>query len=123
LTTSNTSGMKGGNSSHNGSDLKVLPKVRPNPSPSLNYVQNMVNSALEWQAKSIDELLHRLIEEQDGKKPDATSTNPSSSTCTVVSLKRIHIQVVHWRAAHQCQTPLPADESLPQSNNHREFSS
>jgi hypothetical protein len=43
----------------------------------------MVDSALERQAKSTDELLRRLIEERNGKKPDATKVNPSSSTCTV----------------------------------------
>jgi hypothetical protein len=48
------------------------PKVRPNPSPSLNDVQNMINSALE-----------RLIEEWDGKKYSDANVNPSSSTFTV----------------------------------------
>jgi hypothetical protein len=43
----------------------------------------MINSALESQAKNTDKLLHRLIEEQDRKKLDATSANPSSFTCTV----------------------------------------
>jgi hypothetical protein len=43
----------------------------------------MINSALERQAKSTNELLCRLIEERDGKKFDATSVNPSSSTCVV----------------------------------------
>jgi hypothetical protein len=43
----------------------------------------MINSVLEMQAKSIDELLCRLIKERDGKKLDTTSVNPSSSTCTV----------------------------------------
>jgi hypothetical protein len=43
--------------------LKVTPEVRPNPSPSLNDVQNMINSALERQVKSTDELLRKLIEE------------------------------------------------------------
>jgi hypothetical protein len=62
---------------------KVIAKVRPNPSPSLNDVHNMINSTLERQAKSTDELLHRLIEERDGKKLDATSANPSFSTCVV----------------------------------------
>jgi hypothetical protein len=46
---------------------KVIPEVRLNPSPSLNDIQNMINSALEMQAKSTDELVHRLIEERDGK--------------------------------------------------------
>jgi hypothetical protein len=36
--------------------LDVIPEVRPNPSPSLNDVQNMINSALERQAKSTDKL-------------------------------------------------------------------
>jgi hypothetical protein len=51
--------------------------------PSLNDVQNMINSAIERQAKSTDELLHNLIEERDGKKLYASSANPSSSTCAV----------------------------------------
>jgi hypothetical protein len=119
LTTSNTSSMNDGNSSHNGFDLdkdnilkptfdtlteegrktfeayrtnleelflsrcvvtqqwivlkdttpivftkpKVILEVRPNPSPSLYDVQNMINSALERQTKSTNELLRRLIEE------------------------------------------------------------
>jgi hypothetical protein len=63
--------------------VEVMPKVRPIPSPCLNDVQNMINSALERQVKSTDELLHRLIEECDGKRLDAIRSNPSSSTCTV----------------------------------------
>jgi hypothetical protein len=63
--------------------LEVIPEVWLNPSPSLNDVQNMINSALERQPKSTDEMLCRLIEEQDGKKPDATSTKTSSSTCAI----------------------------------------
>jgi hypothetical protein len=43
----------------------------------------MINSVLQRQAKSTDELLRRLIEERDEKKPDATKVNPSSSTCAV----------------------------------------
>jgi hypothetical protein len=43
----------------------------------------MLNSALERQVKSTDELLRRLIEEGDGNKLDATSANPSSSTCAI----------------------------------------
>jgi hypothetical protein len=62
---------------------KVIPEVWPNPSPSRNDIQVMINSALERQTKSMDELLRRLIEERDGKKFDATSVNPSSSTCAV----------------------------------------
>jgi hypothetical protein len=62
---------------------KVMPEVWPNTSPSLNDVQNMINSALERQAKSTDELLRRLIEERDGKKLVATSANPSSFACPI----------------------------------------
>jgi hypothetical protein len=43
----------------------------------------MIDSALERQAKSTDELLCRLIEEWDEKKLDATSVNPSSFTYAV----------------------------------------
>jgi hypothetical protein len=62
---------------------EVIPKVQRNPTPSLNDVQNMINSALERQAKSTDELLCRLIEERDGIKHDDSNVNPSSSTSTV----------------------------------------
>jgi hypothetical protein len=62
---------------------EVIPEVRPNPMPSLNYVQNMINSALERQVKSIDELLRRLIEERDGGKHDDSNAKPSSSTSAV----------------------------------------
>jgi hypothetical protein len=43
----------------------------------------MIDSTLERQAKSTDELLRRLIEEWDKKILNATSANPCSSTCTV----------------------------------------
>jgi hypothetical protein len=49
----------------------------------------MINSALKRQAKSIDELLHRLIEERDGKKYNDSNVNPSSST-SVVSFVQIN---------------------------------
>jgi hypothetical protein len=62
---------------------EVIPEVRPNPSPSLNDVQVMINSAWERQAKSTDELLRRLIEERDRKKHSDANVNPSSSTCVV----------------------------------------
>jgi hypothetical protein len=39
----------------------------------------MINSVLERQAKSTNELLHRLIEKRDEKKLDNSSVNPSSS--------------------------------------------
>jgi hypothetical protein len=62
---------------------EVTPKVRSNPSLSINNVQVLINSMLERQAKSSDELMHRLIEEQDGKKLADSNMHPSSSYCTV----------------------------------------
>jgi hypothetical protein len=43
----------------------------------------MINSVLERQANSTDELLRKLIEERDGKKLGSTSLNPCSSSCIV----------------------------------------
>jgi hypothetical protein len=62
---------------------EVIPEVRPNPSPSLNDVQNMINYALERQASSTDELLRRLIEERDEKKHNNSNVNPSSYTSAI----------------------------------------
>jgi hypothetical protein len=62
---------------------EVIPEVQPNPSPYHNNIQVMINSALERQAKSTDELLRRLIQERDAKNLDASSVNHSSSICTV----------------------------------------
>jgi hypothetical protein len=62
---------------------EVISEARPNPSLSHNDVQVMINYALDKQAKSTNELLRRLIEKWNGKKLDATSANPSSSTCAV----------------------------------------
>jgi hypothetical protein len=62
---------------------KVILEVRSDPSPSCHDIQFVIDSALERQAKSTDELLRGLIEERDRKKPDATKVNPSSSTCAV----------------------------------------
>jgi hypothetical protein len=68
---------------------KVVPEVRPDPLPTRNDIQVMINSVLERHAKSTDELLHRLIEEWARKKYNTTSVNPSSSTCAV-SLTKIN---------------------------------
>jgi hypothetical protein len=62
---------------------EIISEVRSDPSPSHNDIQFMIDFALERQAKITDELLRRLTEEQDGKKLDANSDNPSSSICTV----------------------------------------
>jgi hypothetical protein len=40
----------------------------------------MINSALEREVKSTDELLCMLIEERDGKKHGSIGVNPSSSS-------------------------------------------
>jgi hypothetical protein len=86
---------------------KVIPEVRPNPSPSLNDVQNMINSVLERQAKRTDELLCRLIEERDGKRLMLLVLILLLLLLALLaSLKLIHTQVVHRWVAHQCQTPL-----------------
>jgi hypothetical protein len=61
---------------------EVISEVRPDSTPSHNDIQFMINSALERQTKNTDDLLCRLIEEQNGKKLDATSVNPSF-TCAV----------------------------------------
>jgi hypothetical protein len=62
---------------------EVTSEVQPEPSPSRNDIQSKINSELGRQAKSTDELLRRLIEEQDGKKLDATCVNSFSSTYVV----------------------------------------
>jgi hypothetical protein len=69
----------------------VIPKVRLDPSPSHNDIQAMINSALERQAKSSDELLRRLIEERDGKIFDATSVNPFSICVVCFTQTNPHI--------------------------------
>jgi hypothetical protein len=46
---------------------EVTLKVRSKPLLSFDDVQSMINFTLERQAKSNDELMHRLIEEQDEK--------------------------------------------------------
>jgi hypothetical protein len=71
---------------------EVTPEVRPNPSLSLDDVQSMINYVLERQAKSTDELMHRLIEERDGKKLTYSNINPSSFSC-VVSFAQTNPQI------------------------------
>jgi hypothetical protein len=79
--------------------LETTPEVRPEPSPSRNDVQSLINSALERQAKSTDELLRRLIVERNGKNIMILLLILLLLTL-LVFLKSIHIQVVHRRAAH-----------------------
>jgi hypothetical protein len=79
---------------------EVTPELRLNPSPSCNDVQSMINSALERQVKSIDELLHRLIEEKDGKILLILLV-------LLVLHKPIDKKVAHRWAALLCQTHQP----------------
>jgi hypothetical protein len=74
---------------------EVTPEVRLNPSPSLNDIQNMINFALEMQAKSTDELLRSLIEERDGKNIVMLMLIILLPLALLILLKPIHIQVVH----------------------------
>jgi hypothetical protein len=77
---------------------KVTPEVRLKPSLSLDDVQSMINSALERQAKSNDELVCRLIEEWDGKNLLILMLI-LLLLALLILLKPIHKQV-----ALQCQT-------------------
>jgi hypothetical protein len=61
---------------------EVTSEVRSNPSLSLDDVQVIINSVLERQAKSSNELIHRLIEERDGEKLVDSNVHTSSS-CTI----------------------------------------
>jgi hypothetical protein len=67
---------------------------------------------VEWQAKSNDELLCRLIKERDRKKLDATSVNHSSSTCAVNFTQTN----THTSGASVGSTPMP--NPSVQSVNH-----
>jgi hypothetical protein len=62
---------------------EITPEVRSNPSLSLDDVQVMINSALQRQAKSSNELMHRLMEERDGKIFVNPNVHVSSSSCVV----------------------------------------
>jgi hypothetical protein len=62
---------------------KVTPEVWFNPSLSLNDVQLMINSTLERQAKSNNEMMHRLIEERHDKKFVDPNVHAFPSSCTI----------------------------------------
>jgi hypothetical protein len=87
---------------------EVIPEVRPDPSPSHNDIKFMINFALERQAKSTLELLHRLIEEWDRKNLMLLMLILLLLLALLVLLKPIHIKVVHQRVTLQCLTPLPS---------------
>jgi hypothetical protein len=63
---------------------EVTPKVWSNPSLSLDDVQVLINSTLERQAKSSNEMMRILIEERDGKKfIDPNVLAGASSSCAI----------------------------------------
>jgi uncharacterized protein YqhQ len=68
----------------------------------------MIDSTLERQANSTDELLRRLIEERDGKNLMLLVLILPLIIVLLVLLKLIHTQVVHRRVALQCLTPRPS---------------
>jgi hypothetical protein len=74
----------------------------------------MIDSALERQAKTTDELLCRLIEERDEKNPDATKVNPSSSTCAV-SFTQTN---PHTRGPSAGGTSMPNPSTRPMNHFH-----
>jgi hypothetical protein len=66
----------------------------------------MINSMLERQANSTDELLRRLIEERDGKKTLMLLVLILLLLLALlVLLKLIYTKMVHRQAAHQWPTP------------------
>jgi hypothetical protein len=100
---------------------EVIHEVRPNPSPSLNNVQVMINSALEKQAKRTDELLHRLTEERDGKKQTMLILILLTTLVLLIFSNQSTWCIGGW---HYNSNPLyPAGEPLPQPNHYRGFGS
>jgi hypothetical protein len=76
----------------------------------------MIDSVLERHANSINELLRRLVEECDGKKPDATKVNPSSSSSTcVVSFTQTN---PHTRGPSVGGTSMPNPSAQPVNHFH-----
>jgi hypothetical protein len=74
----------------------------------------MINSVLERQAKSTDELLRRLIEERDGEKHDDSKVNHSSST-SVVNFAQSN---PHTSGPSVGGTTMPNPSALPVNHFH-----
>jgi hypothetical protein len=85
---------------------EVTPEVWSNPSLSLDDVQVMINSTLERQAKSSNEMMHRLIEEEDGKRPIDSNVHTSSSCTVNFSQTNLNLVAHRW-VAHHSQTHQP----------------
>jgi hypothetical protein len=62
---------------------EVTPEVQSNLSLSIDDVQVMINFALDRQAKSINELKRRLIEERNDKKLLDSNVHASSYFCAI----------------------------------------
>jgi hypothetical protein len=75
----------------------------------------MIDSALERHANSIDELLRRLIEEWDKKKPDATKVNHFSSSTCVVSFTQTN---PHTCGPSAGGTSMPNPSAQPVNHFH-----
>jgi hypothetical protein len=88
---------------------EVTPEVKNNPSLSLYDVRVKINSTLERQAKSSNEMMRRLIEERDGKKLlILLSMFLLLLLLVVLILLRLIINpVAHRQVAHHTQTHQP----------------
>jgi hypothetical protein len=100
--------MKGGNSGANESDLNKNNILKPNfdtLTKEGHKAFEAYRAYFKEQAKSTDELFHRLIEERDDKNLTLLALILLLLLALLVSLKPIHQQVVHRWAALQCSTP------------------
>jgi hypothetical protein len=99
------------------SKAKVTPEVWSNPSLSLDDVQVMINSTLERQAKSSDELICRLIEERDWRRH--VDSNVQISSCANNFAKNQSSTKWHIGERHiTAKSISPADEPFLQLNHH-----
>jgi hypothetical protein len=71
---------------------KVTPRVKSNPLLSLDDVQVIINSALERQAKSSNEMMCRLIEKRDVKQLVESNVHTSSSSSCGVNFVQTNQQ-------------------------------
>jgi hypothetical protein len=89
----------------------VTPEVWSNPSLSLNDVQVMINSILERQAKSINELMHKFIEVRDGEKLVDPNVHASSSSSCAINFAQTNPQPSGTSAGDSSQ-PNPSAQSI-----------
>jgi hypothetical protein len=86
---------------------EATPKVRSNLSLSLDVVRSMINSTLECQVKSNNELTGILIEERDRKHLYSLMCIIILYLALLILLKPILDQVAHRRTARHNQTHQP----------------